>query len=397
MIDLRIPKRHGSRQTCAGTFARPSECGPWDRDRDVRQLPLCGRAFGRINRDRLAARYKTGEGIFRRAGHFLHIGRMDDHAACFVASLTADFGRLRVADFGADIVDLGGITIGGKRGKRNTLTGRRRQAHLQKIGRLIGSTRQTIGPQHHGDDGAAVAHGRCHLVEPGSADKAGLHAIGTIEATDEHVEIGVILLARGNALKREIMGIFGEFAFDDQGQQRQVAGRRVLAFAWQAVGVHVMRGIHAEALRLRIHLRYEIIRGAADGLGNRNRNVVGRLDQQQLERAVHRQLLARLEIHLGGGLVGGLLAHHHFGLRADLAGLHLRECDIGGHQLGQRRRIPFAEGFLMRDHLTGFDIDHHFRIGIGHRGSSDDACGDDGNGCGKPAGGGWRFESLWQG
>ncbi len=209
MIDLRIPKRHGSRQTCAGTFARPSECGPWSRDRDVRQLPLCGRAFGRINRDRLAARYKTGERNIPAGGSFPARRAMDDHAACFVASLTADFGRLRVADFGADIVDLGGITIGGKRGKRNTLTGRRRQAHLQKIGRLIGSTPRLSAPSTTVMMERPLRTADATWLNPEAQIKPVFMPSAPSKRPTSMLKLGVILLARGNALKREIMAYSG--------------------------------------------------------------------------------------------------------------------------------------------------------------------------------------------
>jgi hypothetical protein len=112
---------------------------------------------------------------------------------------------------------------------------------------------------------------------------------------------------------------------------------------------------------------------AADRLGDGHGNVVGGFDHQDLQGAVERQLLAGLEIHLGRRLGGGPLAHHDRRIEADLAGADRVETRVDRHQLGQRCRIPLAEGFLMLEHAAALDIDQDMRIGIGLQRSTETA------------------------
>jgi hypothetical protein len=58
---------------------------------------------------------------------------------------------------------------------------------------------------------------------------------------------------------------------------------------------------------------------AAYRFPDRHRDVIGGLDDQEFQRTVESQLRARLEIHLAGRLIRGMLAHHDHGVGRQLA------------------------------------------------------------------------------
>ena len=112
-----------------------------------------------------------------------------------------------------------------------------------------------------------------------------------------------------------------------------------------------MRAGQPHATRDVIHLGDEIGLIAAHRLGNRHGNVIGRLDDEDIERvlegngAVHRQTrLARRQVER-------LARNGHRRVERHIAGSNFLESHIGRHQFGQRCRVPGQTRVLGIEHV----------------------------------------------
>ena len=93
--------------------------------------------------------------------------------------------------------------------------------------------------------------------------------------------------------------MLGELAEQGAAEDRHVAGGGLLALVGQAVRIDEAAFAHAEALGSRVHHVGEAVDRAADALGDGHGNVIGRLDHDDLEGVVERDLDAGREAHLG--------------------------------------------------------------------------------------------------
>ncbi len=124
-----------------------------------------------------------------------------------------------------------------------------------------------------------------------------------------------------------------------------------------------MGGGEAHAAGRVVHHGDEIGLAAADGFGDGHRDIVGRLDDQHVERVVERERTVDGEARLARRLVEGIARNGDRGIERDGAELQLLEGHIGGHQLGERRRMPGLARILGEQHFERCAIDHQHRIG----------------------------------
>ena len=126
------------------------------------------------------------------------------------------------------------------------------------------------------------------MLKPEFADKAGLHAVGAGEAHQHAVMGADDLLADLNLDGGEQIGVFGELDDDGASELGQVAGGGDLALVRQTVDVDEIGPRHAEMLRRLVHALHECLLAAGDRLGDHHGDIVGRFDDQHLERGVER-------------------------------------------------------------------------------------------------------------
>ena len=116
--------------------------------------------------------------------------------------------------------------------------------------------------------------------------------------------------------------------------QRHVQRARIVAVRVQPGGVDVVGVLHPELRGALVHRQNEAVLAAVDVLGQRDRRVVGRHDDQTFEQLGYAHLLARLQIDLR--------AAHRRGARAD-------------RHLLVHRNAPAVDG------LHNQQRDHHLR------------------------------------
>ena len=129
----------------------------------------------------------------------------------------------------------------------------------------------------------------------------------------------------------------------------------------QPRGIAEGRGGHAELARLARHEPGELLLAAGDMLGNRYGDVVGALGDENLDGIDERDLLALVEIELGGRRrhrVGGKL---DLGLVAEPALLDELEGHVDGHHLGQRGRMARLVGGALVQDAAGVGVDRPAR------------------------------------
>ena len=183
-------------------------------------------------------------------------------------------------------------------------------------------------------------------LKPEFANEAGLHAVGAREADKQAVMGAHDLLADLHLDGGEEIGVFRKLDDDGAGELGEVAGRGDLALVGEAVDVGEVRARHAEMLRRLVHARDERVLAAGDRLGDHDGDVVGRLDDEHLERDVERDRAADRKPELARRLLRRLLRAGDLGVGRDRAGLQRLEGDVGRHQLGQRCREPLGVGIL---------------------------------------------------
>ena len=157
---------------------------------------------------------------------------------------------------------------------------------------------------------------------------------------------------------REIGKILREVVGEMPRQGQKIGRRRDLHRIGQARGVVVERVAHAQIARLGCHQLGEMALRAAQGLADRDRNVVGRAHHDRLDRGVHIDHVAGIEMQIGRPLRRGVFRNRQHGLHRDVAALERLEQQIQRHHLGQRRgmtlgisvaRIKDAAGFAVGD------------------------------------------------
>ena len=156
----------------------------------------------------------------------------------------------------------------------------------------------------------------------------------------------------------EEIGIFGKLDDDGARQLGEIAGGGDLALVRQAVGIGETGARHAETLRRLVHALNEGLLAAGHGLGDHHRDIVGRLDDEHLERDVERDRLALFQPELARGLLRRSLGADGFGIGLDLAGLHRLEGHIGCHQLGEGCRKPLRVGVLGVEHCAVIGLEY---------------------------------------
>ncbi len=206
----------------------------------------------------------------------------------------------------------------------------------------------TVRAQHNSQNGASLAGCGAGQIEARSTDKAGLHAIGTIKATEQNVVIGLWLLAvaRINGLSSEIMRILREFAAQLHAKHGKVVRCRIIVRIMQTVWIGKMRTTHADALCFRIHALHKSRFRTANSFRDRNGHVIGRFHQHDLERSIERHHRAGTITHLARWLFRGVDRHAHRRFQRQLPCFNRAEGDISRHHLGQRSRIPALERIL---------------------------------------------------
>ena len=123
-----------------------------------------------------------------------------------------------------------------------------------------------------------------------------------------------------------------------------------------------MRMRHAELGRALVHQRGEILLRAADALGERDRRVVARLDDQALQEVVDAHLAVNVQKRRRAVAVAAAGAPGIFGdvelvVEMQPPFLELAEDDLGGHQL-DRGGAPGHRlvGALLEQHRAAFEI-----------------------------------------
>ena len=136
----------------------------------------------------------------------------------------------------------------------------------------------------------------------------------------------------------------------------EIGGGRVVLRTGQAGRVGEARVRHAEALRLLVHLRDERLLAAPDQLGQRNRGVVARLDDQTVKQFVDGGRAGRIDEHPRADRLVGIGRDRRACVQGELLVLDRIEGEIGGHQLGERRRLDPHVGVACGQQLTGGEI-----------------------------------------
>ena len=231
------------------------------------------------------------------------------------------------------------------------------EAALEQLGRLLRAHGAGIGAEHHRDQPAAIARGRGHHVIAGGADETGLHAVGAGIAVDQRIVVTHHAIAVAD--RRDVPVGFGvrEFADHRARQDTEIARRADVIFRRQSVRIDKIGLRHAEPARIGVHQVGEALERAADALGKGHRHVIGGLDHQHLERVVDGDAGADLEAHLGRLLRRRVFRHREQRVERELAVLDRAQGGVGGHQLGDRGRIPGIGGVLGVQHLAGGGLD----------------------------------------
>ena len=157
---------------------------------------------------------------------------------------------------------------------------------IEKLGREHRPLRSARGTEHHREQRAAVAIGERHHIEAGGTDESRLHAHRAVIASDQPVgvlEDGIAELDRANA---PIVPELRKIAVERKAENGEVAGGDLLARIMPAIGIGEDRFAHAEALRLPVHQHDEALCIAANRFADHISEVVGRFDEQDLQRIV---------------------------------------------------------------------------------------------------------------
>ena len=223
------------------------------------------------------------------------------------------------------------------------------QQHFGEIDAVLAA----VGAEDHGREAAAIMGGGGNKVETGTADKTGLHAVRLLHLAEQRIAIGEVALADGEVGLREIMIIFRKLPQDRRGQDGDVARRGDMALIEETVGIDEMAPRHAEFAGLGVHLGGEGRDAAIGSFGQDIGHVIGRIDQQRLQREIDADPLAHRHADLAGRLGMGQFGDGQLLVRLEFAGTQLLEDDVGRHELGDGGGVPRLAGTVLGDHLLG--------------------------------------------
>ena len=130
-----------------------------------------------------------------------------------------------------------------------------------------------------------------------------------------------------------------------------------------------MRVLHAEAAGLGVHLFGKLLLAAGHGFGQDDGGVVAGLDDQAVQQFIDGGGTARVDEHARAGRLVGAVGYRRPGVGLEGAVAQGLEHHVGGHQLGQRRRLDALVGGLAVEHRVGGDIEQEPRTGgdVGRR------------------------------
>ena len=177
----------------------------------------------------------------------------------------------------------------------------------------------------------------------------------------------------GEFMGREVLEVARKALLGGARENRQVARRGDLFVVGQTGRVAVERAGHAEPARLAGHHLGKMRLVAADRLGDRHGDVVGRARDDRLDRVVDGNAVAGFEPELRGLLGGGVLGDRNLRLQGHRAFVELLEQQVEGHHLGQRRRVARLVLIGGVEGPTGVGVDDDRREGRigGGRGARD--------------------------
>ena len=198
-----------------------------------------------------------------------------------------------------------------------------------------------------------AARYRADQVETARTGVTGLDAVGALIAADQIVMGGIpdafVVEARQPEIGEVLRIVIGQMT----AQHGQVAGGGNLQGVGQARGVVIVGFAHADLAGAGRHHLGEMGFGAAQGLGDHHRHVIGAADHDGADGGIDIDGLARPQGQLGRLLDGGVIADRHLGLHGDLARLQGVEQQVQGHHLGQRGGMTLGQFIAGIDHLAG--------------------------------------------
>ena len=341
-----------------------------------------GPGFGRpgIDRDRLGRRRRTSQ-QFRRLRQWLLQPGGEERYGGFAAARSAAVGgndvrvlvarrplALAAAHLLAQVrrggIDRSEIVDGAERRLQPAQPTTAAEAALQQLRRAHRARLSGGCAKHDGDQPLAVARRGRDQVVAGSADEAGLEAVGAGIASDQLVEILRDPAAVADRRNMHEVFVFRQVANDGARQDREITRRRHLPVGRQAVRIDVARLRHAELCCGLVHHRREAVDRAADALGEHHGHVVGRLHHHHLQRVVDGDLNARTEAHLGWRLRGGGRGHRQHRIERQTPFLHRLQRDVGRHDLGHRRGVPGHGRVVGLQDFSGIGLDDQQRFGV---------------------------------
>ena len=125
--------------------------------------------------------------------------------------------------------------------------------------------------------------------------------------------------------------------------------------------------LHAQALRLRVHARDEHVLGAAHRFRQRDRRIVARLHDHAMQQLVHGYRFLGLDEHARAFRLPRSFRHVHHLRGRDLLLSQRLEHQIGGHELGERRRLAPLPGVLHDQELMAREIGEEIGLRGDHR------------------------------
>jgi hypothetical protein len=216
--------------------------------------------------------------------------------------------------------------------------------------------------EHGGDQMAVVAPKRGDQVEAGGVGVAGLDPVDAFQPVEQPVVVRDGAAAPGEAAGREIAVIGGEAFLQRSAEGDHVACGGNLARIRKTRGIVEDGAAHADPFGGGGHPAGEGILRTADVLGDRHRDVVGRLGHQRADRVFDRDRLSRAEAELGGRLFGGVARDGETAVHRHPPLPEFLEEDEQGHHLGQRGGMARRIGVLGEQNPAGLVVDHVGRI-----------------------------------
>ena len=171
--------------------------------------------------------------------------------------------------------------------------------------------------------------------------------------------------------------VLGILADQGEGEQREIARRRIVSAVGQSARIREIRARHAEAPGLAVHAFHERRFRACEGFGESDAGIVARLDDQPVQQLFDRDRPARLDEHARTGRAPCALRDADRLTEGERPALERRESEVRGHELGERSRLDALLRIAARDRLSAGCVEeqpgariHHGRL---RRGGERDA------------------------